>query len=306
MSVPQITTVLDAPILGTDKNAAFSNKVDQLFGTDLPALIVELNDFANALAVAASSANYSGTSTTSHNIGTGSKTFTTQGGKLFTPGQKITIANTASPGNRMNGYVYSYNIANGQLVFVSERVFGSGTGITAWSIGLSGEQGEGGDVLPAFAGNGGKSLRVNAGETDVEWVDEGWTSIATISGASLNGNTSVSFTGIDTSKYRRLLVTGRHYTAASTTFRFKVGDGVDVENVFSAASQQYTRRAFLLIEMTTAAYPVCFGGIVSDGSLDYANISGRLTEHSPVSVIQIEVSGGSFSATGGYTLYGAR
>ena len=36
MSLSPITVTFDPPILGTQKNAAFSVKVDQLFGTDLP------------------------------------------------------------------------------------------------------------------------------------------------------------------------------------------------------------------------------------------------------------------------------
>lgn len=88
------------------------------------------------------------TSTTSHNISTGSKTYTVQTGKLFVPGQRVTIAETASPGNVNYARVETYNSGTGALEVVVDQIDGTGTGITAWTISLSGAIG------PEAAGGG--------------------------------------------------------------------------------------------------------------------------------------------------------
>jgi hypothetical protein len=75
----------------------------------------------------------SGTSVTSNLIGTGSKSFTTQTGKGFAPGQSLVIARTSAPTNRMFVVVTSYNSVTGALVVTSQTVEGSGT-FTDWTI----------------------------------------------------------------------------------------------------------------------------------------------------------------------------
>jgi hypothetical protein len=75
----------------------------------------------------------SATSTTSNTIGTGSKSFGTQTGKGFIPGQSLSVARTAAPTNRMFVVVDSYNSITGALVLTSQAFEGSGT-FTDWSI----------------------------------------------------------------------------------------------------------------------------------------------------------------------------
>jgi hypothetical protein len=74
------------------------------------------------------------TSTTSNTIGLGEKTFTVETGKGYFAGQSLSIANTASPTNRMFAVVVSYS---GSTLVVNVQAFeGSGT-YTAWSIALA-------------------------------------------------------------------------------------------------------------------------------------------------------------------------
>jgi hypothetical protein len=77
---------------------------------------------------------YSGTSATSNSVGTGSKTFTTQSGKVWTTGTPLRISDSADPGtNYMRGTVTSYSSTT--LVVNVSSTGGSGT-ITSWSIGM--------------------------------------------------------------------------------------------------------------------------------------------------------------------------
>lgn len=95
---------------------------------------------ANAAAVAASNyaASYSGTSTTSLLIGTGTKVFTTQASKLWVNGQYLQIASNANAANYMHGTVSSYSGTTLTMNIVD--VGGSGT-FADWNISISGTQG---------------------------------------------------------------------------------------------------------------------------------------------------------------------
>lgn len=88
---------------------------------------------------AASALNAPGTlstSTTSLTIGTGSRTLTIQTGKALAKGQTVVIANTASPGNQMLGYITDYNSTTGVLQVEVQSVQGSGTAST-WTVSLA-------------------------------------------------------------------------------------------------------------------------------------------------------------------------
>jgi hypothetical protein len=75
--------------------------------------------------------DYAGTSASSFAIGTGSKTFATQTGKLWTVGQIVVISNGA---NLMRGSVADYSAGN--LTVNVTSISGSGT-FSSWTIGLS-------------------------------------------------------------------------------------------------------------------------------------------------------------------------
>ena len=77
---------------------------------------------------------YLTTSTTSHSLTTGSKTFTVQSGLSYTPTQDVTIVYDAA--RHMHGIVTSYSGTT--LVINVESVEGSGGPFTAWTINVGG------------------------------------------------------------------------------------------------------------------------------------------------------------------------
>ena len=108
---------------------------------------------SNAATSATQAQNYvlglSGNSTSSVAIGTGSKSFTANTGKLWANGQFITLASNANSANYMHGTVTSYNAGSGALVVNVLDIGGSGT-LNDWNIAITGTQGPQG---PAGAGN---------------------------------------------------------------------------------------------------------------------------------------------------------
>ena len=121
---------------------------------------------AAAAAAQSYSISYSGTSSTSVLIGTGSKTFTTQPGKLWTVGQYLIIPSNANPANYFHGYVASYSGTT--LTLNAVDVGGSGT-FADWNINISGTQGP--------AGGGGGTGTV----TSVSFTGDGVTTANTAS-----------------------------------------------------------------------------------------------------------------------------
>jgi hypothetical protein len=93
---------------------------------------------ASATSAAGSAAKMSGTSTSSVEIATGAKAFTTQSGKFFEPGRHVTIVSAANPANFMAGQVTAYSGTS--LTVLVERVGGSGT-FADWNIYVSGAVG---------------------------------------------------------------------------------------------------------------------------------------------------------------------
>jgi len=96
-----------------------------------------------------------GTSTTSTTIGTGSKVFTTQAGKYFSPPTRVLISSDSNPtANNMFGEVTAYSSTT--LTVTIEVVEGAGT-FTDWTIRVAGERGaagpQGSDGAPG-AGTG--------------------------------------------------------------------------------------------------------------------------------------------------------
>lgn len=80
---------------------------------------------------------FTGTSVTELTIGTGAKSLTlTQTGKLFSAGQTIVVASTASPSNQMIGVVQTAVGDTGAITFTSSLIGGSGT-FSSWTVSLS-------------------------------------------------------------------------------------------------------------------------------------------------------------------------
>ena len=87
-----------------------------------------------------SAGGYSGSSSTSVLIATGSQSFTASTGRVWGTGTQLIISSDADPTNYMHGAVTSYNAATGALVVDVNDIGGSGT-YSDWIIELSGEQG---------------------------------------------------------------------------------------------------------------------------------------------------------------------
>ena len=92
---------------------------------------------ATAAASTLGSANTQATSTTSLAIGTGARSLVVEPGKAFVVGMPVRIASAASPANRMDGTVTSYDSGTGALDVAVERVSGSGT-LASWRVFLTG------------------------------------------------------------------------------------------------------------------------------------------------------------------------
>lgn len=127
---------------------AFNNAVDA-FNSAVAAAASAANAAVSAVASAASAAasaasaasalaapGTSASSTTSLTIGLGAQSLTIEAGKALVPGQTVTIANTASPIDRMIGPITAYDSGTGALDVFVEYVSGAGTAST-WTIGLS-------------------------------------------------------------------------------------------------------------------------------------------------------------------------
>lgn len=144
-------TPLPSPPPSTSDPNNFETRMDALLAA-LVALVNEWNadivtqNAAQSSALASlnaliAAAGFSGTSTTSNTVGTGSKTFTTQTGKAWVVGTRLVVVDDAAPtANYMSGIVTAYNSGTGTLTATMDFSAGSGTK-TAWTISLSGQPG---------------------------------------------------------------------------------------------------------------------------------------------------------------------
>lgn len=93
-------------------------------------------DYSAALIAIVSGIDFNGTSATSLAIGTGSKAFTTQAGKLWQIGQFVIAASAADPTNFMSGQVLSYAGTTLTISVPPGGTGGSGT-FADWAIGTA-------------------------------------------------------------------------------------------------------------------------------------------------------------------------
>lgn len=163
-----------------------------VFNTRMYAWIQALSGFqaqANQLEANASTAVTAGTSSTSNSIGTGTKTFTTQSGKMWAGGMYVAAIDTANPTNYMVGQVSSYS--GTELVMNSTTTNGSGTK-TSWFIcmaGAPGPQGPSGSLSGASLSgslNYARATVASAATTADIWGAAGnqinWTGTTTCTG----------------------------------------------------------------------------------------------------------------------------
>lgn len=125
---------------------------------------------ATSANTAINSAATSATSTTSNTVNLGSVTFAIQTGKLFSVGQTVVIASTATPTTQMVGIITASDNVGGSLTVNVTTLNGSGA-YTAWTISMSGPQGSAASV------NGGAtrvssatSITLTAGSTRLQAV----------------------------------------------------------------------------------------------------------------------------------------
>ncbi|NOV29160.1 phage tail protein [Methylomonas sp. ZR1] len=118
--------------LRSDTPAVFIAKADAFLGA-LSVFRTEANAVAEAMNLGAVTAN----STTTMTIGFGGKSLTVDVSKSFVPGMTVKIASTANGANWMLGDVISYNATTGAMVVDSQKISGSGTGISDWTISQS-------------------------------------------------------------------------------------------------------------------------------------------------------------------------
>ena len=113
----------------------------------------------------------SGTSTTSLLVGTGSKSFTIQAGRAFSPGQSVVLAYNVTPTTQMTGTITSYNSTTGATVMNVTGTSGSGT-YADWRLSLS--------------PSGGATLGANVFTGVQDWA----TGASIASAATINLNTA--------------------------------------------------------------------------------------------------------------------
>jgi len=138
-----------------DDPANFSDRADQFLGA-MPNFRDQVNAALNIL----STAGTVGVSTTSVAVGTGSKSFTAEAGKVWTAGAFVLVVSGANIGRQMHGQVTAYNPTTGALTV--NVIVANGTGTAAdWIIMLAAP-----DLMPLYstdAGKGASLIGVNDG-----------------------------------------------------------------------------------------------------------------------------------------------
>ncbi len=134
--VPGIEALADA----TYDNAVEANAAAASATTNGATQVALATAQANAAAASAQSAlnapGTNGTTATSLTVGLGSKTFTTQTGKAWVPGQRLLLPRTSDPaGTWMSGTLTAYNSGTGAATLLVTNFAGSGT-FTDWTVAL--------------------------------------------------------------------------------------------------------------------------------------------------------------------------
>ena len=137
-------------------------KAAQTYASQAAASASQASDYASQANNYAAAIN--ATSTSSANMGIGSRSFTVQTFKQFSVGQYVVIARTSAPSTRMYGQVTSYNTLTGALTVDVQLVYGAGT-FTDWTISVAGDRGVEGPI--ARMSYSTKTLPFTAGAGDM-------------------------------------------------------------------------------------------------------------------------------------------
>ena len=189
----------------------------------------------------ASGVGYSNvTSTTSFTFAdgtTGAQTFTVNGVGAFTVGERIRVANTASPSNFIEGTITNVSSLASQITLFIENTSGYAIGVTTWSIGLTGLVGpqgfqgaQGLQGVQGFQGDqGSQGFQGNQGFQGTQGLQ------GTQGFQGANGAFSAGYGGM-TSTTSTTVSTGSKTFAVTTTGGYMVGDRVRVSNSANTAS----------------------------------------------------------------------
>jgi hypothetical protein len=255
-----------------------------------------VSDVLVAHEMAPPAAAYLATSTTSLLIGTGSKTFATQSGLAYKPGQRGRLMSASSTANYMEGLITAYSGTSMTMLVDFVGPTASGTH-GDWSIGVAGEKGAG-DLLST--NNLSDISNAATARTNLVVPGLNTANTYTISSASAlvlgpNGATNPTFK-VDTS------------TASSATGLLvksaAAGSGVALSVLSSAANEN-----LLISAKGTGHIYVGNGAFTGDDSLillnrAYAPASGLLNTHAvrDESILTVNVTASLFS---GYASFDA-
>jgi hypothetical protein len=190
------------------------------------------------------------TSTSSVDIGTGMKTFTTQTGRVYKPGAKIIVNQTSNPQiNYMWGSVTSYN--HGLLIMDVQTSHGLGTH-NDWTISVSGEQGAvGPQGIIAEAPLDGATY----GRQMSTWVTVAVTSASTLSITPAGGiqahNVEDAIYELDSEKVGK---GGDEMTGALTTTALAVGKFTATGDIYYISNTGVPRWATRGADTSTSDY----------------------------------------------------
>lgn len=132
MAIDPVSALPSPPSRGSSPST-FSAQMDA-FLSALPTMVTQFNTATSQIPATVIGIDFTGTSSTSVAVGTGSKSFTASTAKNWYTGQPVRVSSTASPANYMDGQVTSYNTSTGALVVNVTSIGGTGT-IAAWTIG---------------------------------------------------------------------------------------------------------------------------------------------------------------------------
>jgi hypothetical protein len=154
-----------------------------------------------------------GTSTSTHTIGTGSKTFATQSFKQFNVGNYMTIVATANPtGMVMSGPITAYDLATANVTVNVTGTLGSGSN-SDWQLYISGMQG-----VKGVDGSGGGGIADAVADGKLYGrINNTWQTAVKLTGDTMTGHLSLPTTPAAANAVRKDYVDGAITTAGAST-----------------------------------------------------------------------------------------
>ncbi len=180
------TAVSSASTATSAKDVAVTAKNDAVSARDTAVSAKDTAVQAASDAQVYATQQFNATSTTSHSLTAGSKTFSIQAGKGFVVGQYLSVARTSAPTQFMQGFVTAYNKTTGDLTLTIDYLNASGGPFTDWTLALIGRAGQSG---------GRNVVIISANTVAVEGNDYVFDAVCTLtmpSSPTTNGTTGFS------------------------------------------------------------------------------------------------------------------